>query len=398
MGEPILSLIARILQEAVLQPPGQRAEFLDRACAGDAALRAKVEELLAALEMSDSFLALPAAALVEKPIPPIADATVADVLPGHAHEGASSRVGPYKLLHVIGEGGMGTVYAAEEEHPRRRVALKLIRPGLMTPQMLRRFAYEADVLGRLEHPGIARIYHAAVTETPVGKQPFFAMELVHGLPLDRWVRTNKPSLKTRLELLIAVCQAVHHAHTKGVVHRDLKPANILITAEGQPKVLDFGIARVTDADVQATTLHTAAGEVVGTLPYMAPEQAAGRVRELDTSSDVYAIGVIAYELLSGRMPYEVRDKPLHQAISIICEQEPTRLSSVNRSLRGDVETIIGKALEKQLRAATTPPASSLLTSGGILTTSRSRPDRQARSINSTGLRSETRCWSQARWS
>jgi tetratricopeptide (TPR) repeat protein len=242
---------------------------------------------------------------------------------------------------------MGVVYLAEQQRPRREVALKVIRPGLATPAMLRRFEYESEVLGRLDHPGIARIYEAGVAETGLGPQPYFAMELVRGRCLDDYVRDVKPLVSRRLELLVEICQAVHHAHTKGVIHRDLKPSNILITEEGKPKILDFGVARAIDSDVQTTTtLATESGQLVGTLPYMAPEQAAGKLRELDTSSDVYALGVVAYELLSGKLPYALEGKPLHEAVRVICESEPSRLSGLDKALRGDIETIVQKALEK----------------------------------------------------
>jgi serine/threonine protein kinase/Tfp pilus assembly protein PilF len=270
-------------------------------------------------------------------------ARVSGVLLEHRHP---TEVGAYRVIRVIGEGGMGVVYLAEQPRPKRQVALKVIRPGLASPAMLRRFEYEGELLGRLDHPGIARIFEAGVAETGMGPQPFFAMELVQGRRMDEYLAAERPTVARRLELLVDVCQAVHHAHTKGVIHRDLKPSNILITADGHPKILDFGVARATDSDVRSTTLATESGQLVGTLPYMAPEQASGRVRELDTSSDVYALGVIAYELLSGRMPYALEDVPLHEAVRVICEREPARLSSVDRSLRGDVETIVQKALEK----------------------------------------------------
>ncbi|MGH7179269.1 MAG: tetratricopeptide repeat protein [Tepidisphaeraceae bacterium] len=268
-----------------------------------------------------------------------------------AHSGvASGAIQPsipgYQVTRLIAEGGMGSVWEAEETTLRRRVAMKVIRPGLMSAEMLRRFDYEAATLARLEHPGIARIYHAGIAETPIGRQPFFAMEYVEGVALDDYIRETNPTTKGRLEILIRICQAVHHAHTRGIIHRDLKPSNILVTADRQPKILDFGVARAIDSDIAATTLHTASGQMVGTLPYMAPEQAAGRVNDLDTCSDVYALGVVAYEVLSGRMPYEILSRPLHEAVRVICEEEPTRLSSIDKSLRGDIETIIQKALEK----------------------------------------------------
>ncbi len=257
-----------------------------------------------------------------------------------------TEIGRYRILSVLGHGGMGSVYEAEQDKPHRRVALKVIRPGLLTPAMARRFEYETEVLARLDHPGIAKIFDAGTADVGLGPQPYFAMELVQAKRLDEYVRDTHLSTEQRLKLLIEICNAVHHAHTKGVIHRDLKPSNILVTSEGQPKILDFGVARAIDSDIHATTLHTESGQLVGTLPYMAPEQAAGKVSELDTSSDVYALGVIAYELLSGTMPYSLEGKALHEAVRVICEQEPSRLSSINRSLKGDVETIVQKALDK----------------------------------------------------
>ena len=257
------------------------------------------------------------------------------------------QIGSYRLLNVLGEGGMGVVYIAEQEHPRRTVALKLLKPGTARPELLRRFEYEAEVLGRLQHPGIAQIYEAGAADTGQGPQPYFAMELVQGVSLRQYVDDHKLGTRDRLELLAKICDALHHAHQKGIIHRDLKPGNILVTAEGQPKVLDFGVARATDADLQTTTLRTDIGQLIGTVPYMSPEQVSGDPAELDTRSDVYALGVIAYELLAGTPPYDLRRKMVHEAVRIIREETPTPLSSTNRTLRGDVETIVGKALEKE---------------------------------------------------
>jgi serine/threonine protein kinase/Flp pilus assembly protein TadD len=241
---------------------------------------------------------------------------------------------------------MGTVYEAEQQNPRRTVALKVMRPGFVPEALLRRFEQESQLLGRLQHPGIAQVYEAGTEESEQGPQPYFVMELVRGIPLDRHAAEKRLDLRGRLELMARVCDAVQHAHEKGVVHRDLKPANILVDETGQPKVLDFGVARATDSDIQATML-TEVGAIVGTLSYMSPEQVEADPAQLDTRSDVYALGVILYELLAGRLPHDLRHKALPEVMRIIREDEPTRLSAVSRTLRGDVETIVSKALSRE---------------------------------------------------
>ncbi len=260
--------------------------------------------------------------------------------------GPGVRVASYTITRLLGVGGMGTVYEATQERPHRTVALKLLRPGFATTHHLRRFELEAEVLGRLHHPGIAAIHEAGVAPTPHGEQPFFAMELVEGLPLKRYVERAKLDVRARLELMAHVCDAVHHAHQHGVIHRDLKPSNILVTDEGQPKVLDFGVARATDADIQAATIHTDVGQLLGTVPYMSPEQAGGDPAALDTRSDIYALGVVLYELLAGRLPYDVSHRMVHEAVRAILEDEPAPLSSIDKGLRGDIETIAATALAK----------------------------------------------------
>lgn len=253
-------------------------------------------------------------------------------------------IGRYRILRLLGEGGMGAVYAAEQESPQRIVALKVIRAGFADNEMLRRFENETQALGRLQHPGIAQIFDAGTAETPFGRQPYFAMELVRGETLLRYCDQHKLNVKQRLELMAKICDAVQHAHQRALIHRDLKPANILVGEDGQPKILDFGIARLTDSDAQATR-QTDVGQLLGTLAYMSPEQVLGDPAELDTRSDVYALGVILYELLAGKGPYEV-GRQIHEAVRVIREDEPTSLSVVNRTYRGDIETIVGKALEK----------------------------------------------------
>jgi len=255
-----------------------------------------------------------------------------------------STIGRYRVLRLLGEGGMGVVYEAEQEQPRRRVALKVIKPGLADPRSIRRFEHESLALGRLQHPGIAQIYEAGSAETGFGPQPYFAMEFIDGQPLLQYAEVHRLSTRERLELMARVCEAVQHAHQRGIIHRDLKPGNILVDETGQPKILDFGVARATDSDAHVTN-QTDLGQLVGTLAYMSPEQVLADPMELDTRSDVYALGVILYELLAGRPPYKISRK-LHEAVQTIREEEPTALSTINRGYRGDIETIVCKALEK----------------------------------------------------
>ncbi|MEP6765779.1 MAG: protein kinase, partial [Gemmatimonadaceae bacterium] len=254
-------------------------------------------------------------------------------------------IGRYRILRVLGEGGMGIVYEAEDDQLHRNVALKVIRGELVTPELARRFALESEALGRLQHPGIAQIYEVGSDEGPTGPRSFFAMELVRGLPLTAYANTKRLELPERLELFALICDAVHHAHRQGVVHRDLKPANILVDESGQPKILDFGVARITDSDIPSTR-HTSMGEMLGTLQYMSPEQVDAIPANVDARSDVYSLGVLLYELISGRLPYNLERAALHEAARVILLDDPAPLSSINRKLGGDVEVIVAKALEK----------------------------------------------------
>lgn len=256
-------------------------------------------------------------------------------------------IGKYRIIRQIGEGGMGAVYEAEQESPKRRVALKVIKAGALSGKLLRRFEIEAQILGKLDHPGIATIFEAGTFNEGRGEQPFFAMEFVEGQLLTEYAESRKLGTRDRLSLLAKIAEAVQHAHQKGVIHRDLKPGNILVTDAGQIKVLDFGVARATDGDIQTATMQTDIGQLIGTIPYMSPEQASGNPDDLDTRSDVYALGVIAYELLTGQMPYDLKQKMIHEAVRVIQYDEPKTLSTINRTFRGDVEIIVGKALVKE---------------------------------------------------
>ncbi len=334
--------VNRLYHLAMELDKSARAPFLERICAGDKSLEREVLSLLAYAEETGDFLAEPAFQVAAKELAISglsAEDSTAPVRP------LPEAIGRYRIIRLLGEGGMGTVYEAEQEQPRRLVALKIIKPGLAAGQRLWRFEQEAQALGRLQHPGIAQVYEASTADTGFGPQPYFAMELIRGLPLQEYAAVNALNTRQRLALMVKICEAVNHAHLRGLIHRDLKPGNILVDETGQPKVLDFGVARVTASDEQATR-QTDLGQLVGTLAYMSPEQVLADPLELDTRSDVYSLGVILYELLAGRLPYDVTHRPLHVALQTIQQDDPSSLSSLNRQYRGDIETIAGKALEK----------------------------------------------------
>ena len=256
-------------------------------------------------------------------------------------------VGQYTIKRIIGSGGMGTVYEAVQQSPRRTVALKMMKRGIASRNAMRRFEYEAQTLGRLRHENIAQIYEAGTWDDGGGPRPFFAMEYLGGArTLTAYAQDKKLNIHERLALFSRICNAAHHGHQKGIIHRDLKPGNILVTSQGEPKIIDFGVARSTDSDLAVTTLQTDVGALIGTLQYMSPEQCDADPNDIDTRSDVYALGVVLYELLTDDLPYDLTNRAIHEAARIVREEMPTRPSATKRILRGDVETISLKALEK----------------------------------------------------
>jgi eukaryotic-like serine/threonine-protein kinase len=254
------------------------------------------------------------------------------------------RLGDFRVLSLIGQGGMGSVYLAEQDNPRRKVALKVMRYSGNDHDSAQRFRREGAALALLDHPGIAKVYAAGVEDTSLGSLPYFAMEFVDGVSLLEHAASRALDTPARLRLVVAVCKAVQHAHQRGVVHRDLKPANILVDADGQPRVLDFGIARLID-EAEGGTRLTQMGELVGTLPYMSPEQLNGDPMAVDTRADVYALGVILYELLSGRRPREFEpNTSLVQAVTRAMKQPQMRLAEANPACAGELDIIAMKAL------------------------------------------------------
>jgi serine/threonine protein kinase len=329
--------IVAIVDRVLSADPAKRTMVVAEACAGDADLRHEVESLLRACDAAGRFLESSPIAIVRE-----SAARPSDDVPIPVPE----RLAGFRIQRVLGFGGMGIVYLAAQDKPRRTVALKVIKPGLATPSILRRFEHEAEVLGRLHHPGIAQVYGAGTAEGALGPQPFFAMELVDGKPITAFVAERGLKTHERLDLMARVCDAVQHAHQQGIIHRDLKPSNILVDSSGQPKILDFGVARVSRTDGVPDTVNTQAGQIIGTLAYMSPEQAAGDSLAVDTRADVYSLGVIAYELLSGRLPVEIGDQPLHERVRAVHEQTPRPLSSVDTAYRGDIDTVVAKSLQK----------------------------------------------------
>ncbi len=346
-----------IFAEALEQPIGEaRSDFLDAACGKDAALRCRVEKLLQSHTGAGSFLN-------EQPVAVTTDQPLVE-RPG-------TKIGPYKLLQQIGEGGMGVVYMAEQEEPvRRRVALKIIKPGMDSRQVIARFEAERQALAMMDHQNIAKVLDADTTESG---RPYFVMELVHGVPLTKFCEDNRLTPRERLELFVPVCHAIQHAHQKGIIHRDIKPGNILVTMYDDkpvPKVIDFGVAKAVEQRLTERTLFTQYGTLVGTFEYMSPEQAEMNAYGVDTRSDIYSLGVLLYELLTGTTPLErpkVREAALHELVRLIKEEEPPRPSvrlstsgtlpkvaaacrtepaQLSQLLRGELDWIVMKCLEK----------------------------------------------------
>jgi serine/threonine protein kinase/Flp pilus assembly protein TadD len=336
-----------------------RRAFLDRACGEDAALRGEVEGLLAHHPQVGSFLE-----------------SVAPGLPGTARpssdEGPGSVIGPYKLLQQIGEGGMGVVWMAEQTQPvQRKVAIKVIKPGMDSRQVIARFEAERQALAMMDHINIARVFDGGATENG---RPYFVMELVHGVPITKYCDDNRLTPRERLELFVPVCQAIQHAHQKGIIHRDIKPSNVMVTLyDGKPvpKVIDFGVAKATEQKLTERTLFTQYGTMVGTPQYMSPEQAGMSALGVDTRSDIYSLGVLLYELLTGSTPLthkRMEGVAYAEILRMIKEEEPprpsTRLSNSGETLasisaqrktepakltklvRGELDWIVMKCLDK----------------------------------------------------
>ena len=383
MATPTLDEAAIFDKARQIEAPEARLHYVQQACAGDQHLQARVEALLRVHEEEPAFLESPAKDLRNS-------------FPISVRDGAGSQIGPYRLIECLGEGGFGVVFRAEQLEPIRRfVAVKILKPGMDTRQVMARFEAERQLLALMDHPNIAKVLDAGTTvgvmiadegaDTPrtildvIGQEavsrklrstdfhlqssgrPYFVMELVNGVPITRYCDEHGLTLRERLALLIPVCQAVQHAHQKGVIHRDLKPSNVLVTEyDGRPvpKVIDFGVAKALGHLVTEHTLNTGFGGIIGTLEYMSPEQAEIGARDIDTRADIYSLGVLLYELLTGSTPLtreRLQQAPVTELLRLIREEEPpkpssrvTSLKTAGRSeeLRGELDWIVLKALEK----------------------------------------------------
>jgi len=281
--------------------PEKLSAYLDLACDGNPAMRKRIENLLRATPEAEAFFGR-SAVNVSK-LPGLTDAEAGVMTP--IAEGPGTMIGRYTLLQIIGEGGFGVVYMAEQKEPvRRRVALKIIKLGMDTKQVVARFEAERQALAMMDHPNIARVLDGGCTETG---RPFFVMEMVKGQTVTKFCDERKLSTRQRLELFIPVCQAIQHAHQKGIIHRDIKPSNILVTlhdAVPVPKIIDFGISKATEGRLTELTVYTELHQFIGTPSYMSPEQAEMSGLDIDTRTDIYSLGVLLYELLTGGTPFD----------------------------------------------------------------------------------------------
>lgn len=326
-----------LFRSALEHPAAEREAFIARQ-SGDRAVRDEVLRLLRFHTEPSEFLESPMGFEPDSPL--------------DGHDPMIGRdLGGFGIERRIGMGGMGVVYAAMQERPRRRAAVKILRAGRLSPRVQRRFEFESEILAKLHHPGIAQVLAAGTYEIGGGTQRWFAMELVEGPTLPELLAQTSLSRSQRVELLIALCDAVQHAHQRGVIHRDLKPDNIRMTrgdpgaGAWHPKILDFGVARLVDAEATAS-MHTVAGELIGTLAYMSPEQLAGDPDRVDARSDVFCLGVIGYELLCGRLPHGDGVPSVAELIRAVATEEPKLAGTLDPGLRGDLEVILAKALEK----------------------------------------------------
>lgn len=326
--------VREIFEAALDHPPDERDAFVRAEGDGNTELIDEVFSLLGRHDSTGGFLE-----------PASRDRVIEEMVHGAETALIGKKIGRYTIIKLLDRGGMGVVFQAEQDQPRRKVAIKLIDRVLASAEILHRFSLEAEILGRLQHPCIAQILEAGTSIESSDDRPWFAMELVSGIPLIRYASERDLSIHECLNLLIRICEGIEHAHQKGVIHRDLKPSNILVTADGVPKILDFGVATISDPDLKSTAMKTADGALIGTLAYMSPEQLQGDISNIDTRADVYALGVLAYELLTGQLPHDLTDRSLGEAIRIVVEKPARTLSGHGRNFSTDLKSIVAKSLE-----------------------------------------------------